>query len=226
MLPTKFRSEPVTKTNAFSRAMKRLKERGRAVRIGFVIDATASRSGTWETAQTTQARMFRAVAGLRSLSLRLIHYGGNTLTDHGWSNDPRALAAAMAKVRCESGLTQILEALSVFIDGPAEQRTNAVILIGDSFEEDAQKAQALALVLKTKGIKVFAFLEGEDWTAETVFRRFADITGGLFVRLGEELPLADLCEGVALLTADGKRGLKHLGNRRAKQLLLTGPAKS
>lgn len=222
MLPTvKKNSTPAP--GVFRRAGKRFAAKRRPVRLGFLIDATGSRGDSWEKAQGIQAGMFRAASGLGPLSLRLVHYGGGELADHGWIDNPREAAAAMARVRCESGLTKIVLGLNAFRYYPPEERAAAIILVGDCFEEDPRDAEQMAFKLKQEGIRVFCFHEGEDWTAEGVFRRIAEITGGKFARFGDGLPLAELCEGVALLAAGGAKALKRLPDGRAKQLLLTGP---
>ncbi len=231
MLPAKRQNTGQKKNapSAIARALERVnarKEATKPVRIGFLVDATGSRNETWEQAQNIQAGMFKSVTGLRRLTLRLVYFGGNELTDHGWKTNARALAIRMAAVRCETGLTQILPGLEAFLDESEGSRARAIILVGDCFEEDSDRAEAIAFALKNAGIKVFAFHEGEDWTAQTVFTRLAVVTGGAFAKFGSDLPLGDLCEGVALLTAGGKNGLKRLANKRAKQLLLTGPTKT
>lgn len=223
MLPSKKRNATPAAKGVFARAAERFAAHRRRVRLGFIIDATASRSKRWEEAQVIQAQMFRAAAKLAALSLRLIHFGGNELTDRGWVTSPRAVAAKMAGVRCVSGSTQILPALAVFAAEGPQSRADAIILIGDCFEEDVREAEALALALKVAGIKVFSFLDGDDGTAQDVFRRLADITGGKFARLGEGLPLADLCQGVTLLTAGGQQALARLPDERVKRLLLPAP---
>jgi hypothetical protein len=201
----------------------RLEQRRRSARIGMIIDATASRYRTWERAQVIQARMFRETAKLSVLSLRLVHFGGTELRDHGWMTDPRAVAARMAGVRCEGGSTQIVPALHLFAAEAEDSRAGALILIGDCFEESAEGAYEAARALRRAGIRVFSFLEGDDWTAESVFRRLAVETGGAFARFGESLPLGALCEGVALLAAGGEKAVKRLPNAKVRQLLLTGP---
>jgi hypothetical protein len=190
--------------------------------IGLVIDATASREQTWEQAQQVQLRMFESIAKLKALKLRLVHFGGNALTDHHWQDDPKALARRMAAVCCRSGLTQFNAALRGYAEG--EPRAQAVILIGDAFEEDAETAAAIAQTLKAQGTKLFCFIEGGNEVAAQSFAMLARLTGGCFARLGDELPLADLCEGVALLTAGGSQAVAQLKNEKAR-LLLAGPAK-
>lgn len=206
---------------ALARAVERAKADRRRVRIGFIVDATASRDAAWEQAQTVQGRMFESVAGLGRVSLRLMHFGGGALTDHGWSENTRGLAARMAAVRCEQGLTHIVPALRTLLND--EHQADAVILVGDAFEEDAGDALLLCHALRIRGIKVFSFFEGGLGAAEDSFRLIAETTGGRFARLGDDLPLADLCEGVALLAAGGEKAVRRLTNERARKLLLAGP---
>ncbi len=209
--------------NLLARVMVRYQERAaiaRGTRIGFLIDATASRENTWAQAQMIQANMFRSASGLKSLKLRLVYFGGNQLTKLEWSDNARLIAARMTKVRCDAGLTQITKGLEAFIDEKPEYRAGAIILIGDSFEEDVIKAERIAAILRNKNIKVFSFIEGEDQTAHCVFKNLAIVTGGKFAKFGNELPLGDLCEGVALLTSGGKKALAQLKNEKVRRLLL------
>jgi hypothetical protein len=227
MLPAKRNNAAVGKS-AFGRARERfaarLEQRRRGARIGLIVDATGSRYQTWEQAQVIQARMFRETEKLNALSLRLVHFGGMALRDHGWMTDPHAVAARMAGVHCESGSTRIVPALRLFAAEGEESRAGAIILIGDCFEESAKDAYEAARALKRAGIRVFSFLEGNDWTAQDVFRRLAAETGGAFARFGESLPLGALCEGVALLTAGGEKAVKRLAHEKVRRLLLTGPS--
>jgi hypothetical protein len=226
MLPAKRQNAAVNKS-AFGRALARFKTerkeaaRRRAAGIGFLIDATSSRMPAWAEAQQIQARMFRSVAGMRALSLRLVHFGGGCLTDHGWMNSPEKVAATMREIQCIAGPTQLLPGLRAFLQ---DEQPSAIILVGDCFEENPCGVAAVALDLRAAGIRVFSFLEGDDAAAAAVFRELAETTGGRFAWFGAELPLRDLCEGVALLTAGGHRAIKRLPNRKVQQLLLTGPA--
>ena len=145
---------------------------------------------------------------------------GNRMFDHGWLDSAETLVRTMAGVRCKTGLTQILPALQAMLDEPAERRAQAIVLVGDCFEEDADHAEMIATALKQVGVRVFSFHEGDDEFGAAAFRMFAQTTGGRFARLGDELPLADFCEGVALLTAGGRKALARLPDSRAKRLLL------
>lgn len=189
--------------------------------IGFVIDATASRSRSWEEAQEIQARMFDSVSRLGKMCLRLVHYGGNELTANDWQADPKKVAEHMANVGCEGGNTQILESLSVFLNDAQGLYPRSVILVGDCFEEDMDDLPPLAAELNGRNIKVFSFLDGNDETAEGAFKFLAEKTGGAFAKFGSNMPLQDLCEGVALMSVGGVSALDRLKNTAAKTLLLS-----
>lgn len=220
----------IPRESLFERARARLAERSAArmqrTRIGFIVDATGSRHETWTQAQRVQAKMFRSASRVGSLCLRLIHFGGNRMTDHGWSDSPQATAKIMAGVNCEVGYTNLLPALWAFTHAPEEERAKAVIVIGDAFEESEAMAADLCGMLKDEGIKVYSFFEGNDAAARGIYRMLAQATGGAFARFGADLPLADLCEGVALLAVGGPKALAALPNPGVQRLLLRPPAPS
>ena len=45
-------------------------------RLIFALDATMSRQPTWDLAQTLQAKMFQAAAGLGGLDVQLVYFRG------------------------------------------------------------------------------------------------------------------------------------------------------
>lgn len=188
-----------------------------AANIGIIIDATGSRRGNWEEAQSIQRDMFREIARMR---LRLVHYGGHKVTDHGWKDDAEEVANIMAEVSCAMGGTQILESFERFLDSDSAHDTGSVIMIGDSFEEE--DPDEMARRLKDRGIPVYAFHEGDNADAAMQFQKIAEITGGKFAKFGPDMPLSDLCKGVALMTYGGESALSRLENAAARQLL-SGP---
>ena len=226
MLPAIKRKKEGRTKGAFWRAVEAMKEyqKQAPVRIGFIIDATGSRHATWEQAQMVQAKMFAALKGGDAMALRLIHFGGDELTDHGWERDSGTIAAHMAQTRCVGGSTQIVPGLAEFRRDARDLMAQAIILVGDAFEENSDEAFALAHELKAKGCKVFSFLEGNDMSAQSVFQELAEITGGKFARFGDDLPLSDLCVGVALLAAGDKIAAGRIKNENVKHLLLGGPS--
>ena len=192
-------------------------------RVGFVIDATGSRQSNWVEAQSIQKRMFEKISGQGRMTMRLVHFSGAGLKDLGWQTSADDILCAMSQVSCVSGSTQILQSLERFLsDAPAET-ARSIIVVGDSFEEDDEAIAPLAEKLKAKGIKVFAFLDGGCSTAKEAFETLAKITGGAFAQFGADMPLEDLCQGVALYSVGGATALARLENAAARQLLLGGP---
>ena len=226
MLPAKTKTSKAP--SAFSRALTRMKahqETRRAARIGFVIDATGSRQWNWIEAQKTQARMFKSL-GANAMALRLVHFGGFSVTDHGWLADSKEVAGRMAETGCLSGPTQIVTSLAIFADDTHAQGADAIIVVGDCFEEDPASLEAVSRKLGARGVKIFSFLEeyeGADRRGDTAFRMMANLTDGRFAVFGRDMPLGDLCEGVALLTQGGAKAAKRIKNRQVKRLLLSGP---
>lgn len=188
--------------------------------LGFVIDATGSREDTWAEAQSIQSQMFENTSSYGSgLKLKLVHFGGGEITPHEWERNSKAVAATMEKVRCRSGSTQIIDGLNLFLKDQPAQMANSIIVIGDSFEEDFGALKDLAGKLAEKSIRVFTFLEGSNNSAETAFKALSQITGGTFANFGANMPLADLCEGVARLTVGGLSALHALRNPDVAKLL-------
>lgn len=218
MLPAIIRPN---KTTALTRAVAAFKAQRRPAHIGLVIDATGSREHSWEQAQTAQLRMFKDLAGLKALQLRLLEFGGGKVTDYGWQGDALKVAKKMAAVRCRQGLTQFIPALEAFEKD--KTKTDALILIGDAFEECSNAVLMPSWNLRDRGTRVFCFREGDDPVAASVFDTIAETTGGRSIQLGDQLPLADLCSGAALLAAGGQDALKRLPNAKARQLLLPPP---
>lgn len=194
-------------------------------RIGFIVDATASRGSNWVEAQDIQASMFREVSAVGTMQLRLVHFGGGTTTAHEWKSNLDDVAADMKRVSCMGGATQIVESLRSFDDANEMTRASSIIVIGDSFEENLGDLEEIAKKLASQKIKIFTFLDGDDASAEKAFQSISQITGGAFAKFGANMPLKDLCEGVALLSVGGAQALQRLKNPQAKTLLLTAQPK-
>ncbi len=107
----------------------------------FALDATASRERTWDTAAQLQVQMFREVAIIGSLDVQLVYFRGMTGVNaeckaSGWVGDPMALAKLMAKIRCETGYTQIGRVLSHALREATQRKINAMVFVGDACEEN------------------------------------------------------------------------------------------
>jgi hypothetical protein len=204
--------------NALAKVSQRMTEK-KTGNIGFIIDATGSRQSAWVEAQKVQRKMFEKAGGTGNMQLRLVHFGGDTVTDHKWHRESDTVAGIMAEVVCCPGMTQIVPSLMRFIDDETQTEADSIILVGDSFEEDMASLIKAAEALKAKRIKVYAYLDGKSIEAEEAFRKLAEITGGSFAKFGANMPLEDLVVGAAVMTLGGKGALQKLAGNKAVGLL-------
>lgn len=216
--------------------VKFIEEKVISANIGFIIDATASRQHTWDTAREIQDKLFSDVDKEKNLSSRLVYYRGiKKPEDTGWRSNAGSIADMMQGVKCESGKTQIVDSLSLYTND--RKKANIVVLIGDCFEEEKEDAYEKAREMKKQGTRIFVFHEnrsdllGDSGTsaeeqryieqmqhAEKVFRTLAEITGGTFQRFDRKSSLEGLfgaAKSFALFGAEGLKKLAASGNQYA-----------
>lgn len=170
-------------------------------RLLFGFDATASRAKSWRHATKLTDTLLAALPDRLGVCLA-VHGGGRLHTLTRYTTSPAKLRDRAAGVYCEAGGTRLLDILA----HSAAVQADLVLYIGDSFEELASKAGALADRLRRCGTRVIILQEGDDDYARGVFGEIADRTGGAvlpfdvssFDRIGKEL-----LELIAVLAADG-----------------------
>ncbi len=190
---------------------------GEGGRLIFAMDATASREPTWDRACEIQGEMFVETAGLGGLQVQLCHYGGfRQFAASPWQDDAAGLLARMTAVRCAAGATQIGRVLRHVLAESERGRVNALVFVGDCFEESHDGVAELAGQLGLRGVPAFMFHEGGDRSAERVFRDVARLSGGAFARFDAASAehLRELLRAVAVYAAGGRRALADLGERR------------
>jgi hypothetical protein len=188
-------------------------------RLMFAIDATASRQPTWDTAAHLQSQMFATVAAIGGLSVQLVYYGGHEeCTKSTWLSDPKALAAAMSRVVCAAGHTQIRKVLAHARKENAREKVAALVLVSDACEELPNDLYAEANEL---GVPVFAFQEGDDEDVARIYHRLACLTGGAYCAFndGAAERLANLLKAVAAFAAGGVKALAAQQSEAARLLL-------
>jgi hypothetical protein len=170
----------------------------------FSVDCTASRAPAWAAAQKLQSKMLRDHAG--DLMLKLVYFRGNECRESAWTSDADQLAASMNKIECITGLTQIAKILRLAIRehetaGPIQ----AVIFIGDAFEELEDEVAGLASELGHHKLPAFVFQEGNDPAAERIFKLIAERSGGKYFRfnLKDTAGLATQLGAVATFAVTG-----------------------
>jgi hypothetical protein len=200
-----------------------LKPVGRRGRLLFALDATMSREPTWDSARKIQAEMFHEAGKVGGLSIQLVCFRG--LTDFQaspWLDDTKALADAMAEVECRGGQTQLRKVLHHVLSEAARERIDAVVYIGDAFEENAELISNLAGKISLHGIPIFVFHEGRNPTAASVFKELARITRGAYCSFdaGSAKQLAELLRAVAVYAAGGPKALSDHASREGGGALL------
>ena len=192
----------------------------------FALDATASRERTWDTASQLQASMFLEVVGIGGLDLQLIYFRGMRGVNaeckaSPWISDPVALARLMAKIKCETGYTQIERVLSHASRETSQRKIGAVVYVGDACEEERGVLVRSARELGDLGIPVFMFQEGRDQEARARFQEIAELTHGAYHSFdqGSAKLLGELLKAVAAFAVGGVLALERQGSDAAKRLL-------
>lgn len=196
---------------------------GRRGRLIFALDATASREPTWDRACHIQAEMFHETAALGGLDVQLVFYRAfGECKSSKWHSDPDALGRVMTGVSCLGGHTQIRKVLSHAIKESRDDRVDAVVFVGDAFEEDIDRVCHVAGELGVLGVPVFLFHEGGDPIAAKAFQQIARLTRGAYCPFDSASAdrLKDLLAAVAVYAAGGRKALADYGARRGEAVRL------
>jgi hypothetical protein len=174
------------------------------------LDATASRSHTWEMAKVTQKAMFKEAAA-KNLIIKLGFYRGTEVRiGKRWIACPREVARVMDGIGCVAGMTQFARLLRQVLNERSPQ-PQALVFVGDCFEEEIGEAITLASVARSLGIRMHMFHEGDNIGAEQAFREIADAGGGIFAKFepGAEKRLAEMWQAIAAYAAGGRKALEQ-----------------
>jgi hypothetical protein len=189
-------------------------------RLIFALDATASREPTWDKAAQLTTQMFGTVAAIGALDIQLVFYRGHDeCTASRWQSDARALAAAMQRVSCVAGHTQIRRVLNHARRESTKQKVNALVLISDACEERPVDLYNAARELGN--VPAFMFQEGADDHVSGIYAEIARLTGGAHCHFdaGSAQRLVDLLKAVAAFAAGGMKALATQKSEAARLLL-------
>lgn len=185
-------------------------------RLIFALDATGSRERSWDQACDVQAAMFLEAEALGGLDVQLVYYRGFGECRAGrWVNSGAELVRLMQSVRCVAGRTQIRRVLRHALNETQKERVQALVFVGDAFEEELDELGHLAGELGMRGVRAFFFHEGGDRDAERAFGHLAKLTHGACCRFDASSPgqLRELLRAVAAYAAGGVRALEQAGRR-------------
>lgn len=195
---------------------------GRRGRLIFAIDATASRQPTWDRAARIQGDMFLATRDIGGLDLQLAFYRGfGEFKASPWLTDSERLARMMSGVACLAGETQLRKVLAHAANQARDGAVDALVFVGDAFEEDVDAVGKAAGELGILGVPVFLFQEGDDPVAGFAFDQVAKLTRGACVRFdpASAETLRDLLRAVAVFAAGGRTALNRLAKREGGAVL-------
>ena len=180
-------------------------------RLILALDATMSRQPTWDLACRLQGEMFDAAGKAGSLAVQLAYFRGFAeCRSSAFVRDTATLKDLMTRIDCRAGNTQIGKILSHALKETARQKVDALVYIGDAFEEEINPLAEQAGKLGLHGVPVFVFQEGKDARAEAAFREIARLSKGAWFRFDRAAAatLAKLLSSVAVFAAGGVRALE------------------
>jgi hypothetical protein len=192
-------------------------------RLIFALDATASREHTWDHACRLQGEMFEATASLGGLDVQLVFYRGfGECKASRWLSRTQDLHAAMRKVSCVGGETQIARVLKHAIDEAKAGRVNALVFVGDAMEEPLDGLLRLAGELALLNVPAFVFHEGDNPVAGHAFKEIARLSRGAYCPFNNASAqqLKELLGAVAVFAAGGRKALADYTRRTGGATLL------
>lgn len=191
-------------------------------RLMFGMDATASRQPSWDSAARLQGEMFQVTRDLGGLDVQLAFFRGfGEFKVSKWTGDTHDLTRLMTGVGCLAGETQIGKLLKHAVNETRKRRINALVYVGDSFEEDVDALGRTAGELGLLGVPVFMFHEGEDPIARFGFQQIAKLSGGAYCSFGAASAdtLKELLAAVAVYAAGGRRALENHAQAKGGETL-------
>ncbi|MGB0749069.1 MAG: VWA domain-containing protein [Magnetospiraceae bacterium] len=201
--------------------MPRAKRPGSGGRLIFALDATASRQPTWDRAARIQGEMFQEAASLGGLSVQLVFYRGfKECRAGGWTENAASLTRKMTGVQCLAGETQVGRILRHGLEETRKQKVDALIFVGDCFEEDIDHVGSIAGELGLLGLPVFMFHEGGDPIAAFAFQQIAKLSNGAYCRFDAASAdmLRELLRAVAVYAAGGRCALENYANKQGGEV--------
>lgn len=199
-----------------------IKKTGRPGRLLFAMDATASRKPTWDMAAQIQGEMFHETAALGGLEIQLAYYRGfGEFKASPWTADEAELLRRMTSVFCLAGGTQVGKVLSHAVNETKKLKIDALVFVGDCFEEDIDQVGQTAGELGLLGVPAFMFHEGEDPLSAFAFQQVAKLTNGAYCQFDASSAqvLKDLLGAVAVFAAGGQPALEDMARKRGGEVL-------
>ncbi|HAY81410.1 MAG TPA: hypothetical protein DCY79_16525 [Planctomycetaceae bacterium] len=192
-------------------------------RLLFGMDATSSRQPMWDRAAQTQAEMFNVTADIGGLEVQLAFYRGfHEFKVSSWTSDPRSLSKLMTSVTCLAGETQLHKLLKHARNEARKHKVDALVFVGDAFEEDVDVVGQTAGELGMLGLPAFMFHEGDNPLAGYAFQQVAKLSGGGYCRFDANSAdvLRQLLGAVAIYASGGRGALEDMAAKQGGDVRL------
>ena len=194
-------------------------------RIIFSLDATASRSVTWDIASDIQIKMFSEAEMFGNLLVQLVYYRGfDQCKSSKWLSSANNLKILMNKVSVLPGRTQISRVLKHAIKENKKIPVNALVFIGDTLEEEIDILADLSGQLGVYGVPIFIFHEGNNVFASDAFKYICKLSKGAYFPFDHSSPevLKDLLGAIGIYATGGLEALiKNEGKFKTPLKILT-----
>lgn len=190
----------------------RAKAPGSGGRLLFGLDATASRQPTWDRAAHLQGEMFQAASELGGLDIQLAFFRGfGEFKVSPWTDNGKDLLRLMTSVTCLAGRTQVGKVMKHARNEQKRLKIDALVYVGDCFEEDIDDVGTVAGELGLLGLPCFMFHEGADPLATFAFQQIAKLSGGAYFSFdaNSAAVLKDLLRAVAVYASGGFAALEN-----------------
>ena len=115
-----------------------------------------------------------------------------------------------------TGRTQIGKVLRHAAAESKRKKVNALVFVGDAFEENIDKIGHAAGELGLLGVPCFVFHEGGDPITKKAFQQITRLSGGAYCQFNANSAqqLKDLLNAVAVYAAGGRVALADYSNRK------------
>ena len=122
----------------------------------------------------------------------------------------------MTSVSCLAGTTQLEKMLKHARNEASRKKINALVFVGDAFEEDVDDVGSVAGELGILGLPTFMFHEGDCPLAGFAFQQIAKLSGGGYCRFDGTSGnvLRRLLNAVAVYAVGGRMALEDMAAKQ------------
>lgn len=159
-------------------------------RTEIMVTGSLRRVGNIRNAlNTLQGDLFARVPETEGMEMRVTAFLDGCRHTTPWNNSPVDVGGGTTQWHCHQGQTLFAEALNATVQ---EDCVDAIIVLGDRFDDKLPEALEHARILNEQGARIFAFHIGGNDESAKAYQQFAEATGGVFLQLTDETNIASI----------------------------------